>query len=123
MTFPLKRKSVLPLLGGATLLATSISLVACGGGDQAGGKFDGEVKVGILHSRSGTMAISENTVAEAELMAIDEINAKGGITIDGKKLKIVPVEEDGASDWPTFAEKAKKLIDQDQVAVVFGGWT
>ena len=123
MTFPLKRKSVLPLVGGATLLATSLSLVACGGGDQAGGKFDGEVKVGILHSRSGTMAISENTVAEAELMAIDEINAKGGITVDGKKLKIVPVEEDGASDWPTFAEKAKKLIDQDQVAVVFGGWT
>jgi len=123
MTFPLKRKSVLPLVGGATLLATSLSLVACGGGDQAGGKFDGEVKVGILHSRSGTMAISENTVAEAELMAIDEINAKGGITIDGKKLKIVPVEEDGASDWPTFAEKAKKLIDQDQVSVVFGGWT
>jgi urea transport system substrate-binding protein len=123
MTFPLTRKSVLPLVGGATLLATSLSLVACGGGDQAGGKFDGEVKVGILHSRSGTMAISENTVAEAELMAIDEINAKGGITVDGKKLKIVPVEEDGASDWPTFAEKAKKLIDQDQVAVVFGGWT
>ena len=123
MTFPLKRKSVLPLLGGVTLVATSFSLVACGGGEQAGGKFDGEVKVGILHSRSGTMAISENTVAEAELMAIDELNAKGGITIDGKKLKIVPVEEDGASDWPTFAEKAKKLIDQDQVSVVFGGWT
>ncbi|MEY3963959.1 MAG: urea transporter substrate-binding protein [Cyanobacteriota bacterium] len=117
------RKTSLRLLGGATLLATSLSLVACGGGDKAGGDFDGEVKVGILHSRSGTMAISENTVAEAELMAIDEINAKGGITIDGKKLKIVPVEEDGASDWPTFAEKATKLIDQDQVAVVFGGWT
>jgi urea transport system substrate-binding protein len=62
-------------------------------------------------------------VAEAELMAIEEINAKGGITVDGKKLKIVPVEEDGASDWPTFAEKATKLIDQDKVAVVFGGWT
>ena len=123
MTFPLQRKTLLPLVSGVTLVATSISLVACGGGDQAGAKFDGEVKVGILHSRSGTMAISENTVAEAELMAIDEINAKGGITIDGKKLKIVPVEEDGASDWPTFAEKAKKLIDQDQVAVVFGGWT
>ena len=124
MTSPAMRKASLRLLGGATLLATSLSLVACGGGgDQAGGNFDGEVKVGILHSRSGTMAISENTVAEAELMAIDEINAKGGITIDGKKLKIVPVEEDGASDWPTFAEKATKLIDQDQVAVVFGGWT
>jgi len=117
------RKTSLRLLGGATALATSLTLVACGGGEKAGGDFDGEVKVGILHSRSGTMAISENTVAEAELMAIDEINAKGGITIDGKKLKIVPVEEDGASDWPTFAEKATKLIDQDQVAVVFGGWT
>jgi urea transport system substrate-binding protein len=119
----LMRKSVLRALAGVTLAATSVSLVSCGGGEQASGDFDGEVKVGILHSRSGTMAISENTVAEAELMAIDEINAKGGITIDGKKLKIVPVEEDGASDWPTFAEKAKKLIDQDQVAVVFGGWT
>jgi len=119
----LMRKSVLRSVAGAMALATSLSLVACGGGEKADGDFDGEVKVGILHSRSGTMAISENTVAEAELMAIDEINAKGGITIDGKKLKIVPVEEDGASDWPTFAEKAKKLIDQDQVAVVFGGWT
>jgi urea transport system substrate-binding protein len=117
------RKTSLRLVGGATALATALSLVACGGGDKASGDFDGEVKVGILHSRSGTMAISENTVAEAELMAIDEINAKGGVNIGGKKLKIVPVEEDGASDWPTFAEKAKKLIDQDQVSVVFGGWT
>ena len=119
----LMRKSVLRSVAGATALAASLSLVACGGADKASGNFDGEVKVGILHSRSGTMAISENTVAEAELMAIEEINAKGGIKIGGKNLKIVPVEEDGASDWPTFAEKAKKLIDQDQVAVVFGGWT
>jgi urea transport system substrate-binding protein len=128
------RKPSLRLIGGATALATSLSLVACGGGggggptatggaDATGGNFDGEVKVGILHSRSGTMAISENTVAEAELMAIDEINKAGGVAIDGKKLKIVPIEEDGASDWPTFAEKSKKLIDQDKVAVVFGGWT
>jgi urea transport system substrate-binding protein len=118
-------KTTLRILGGATALATTVSLVACqkGGDPSASGNFDGEVKVGILHSRSGTMAISENTVAEAELMAIDEINAAGGIKVDGKKLKIVPVQEDGASDWPTFAEKAKKLIDQDQVAVVFGGWT
>ncbi|MFM9100002.1 MAG: transporter substrate-binding protein, partial [Cyanobium sp.] len=117
------RKSSMRVIGGVTLLATSLSLVACGGGEKAEGQFDGEVKVGILHSRSGTMAISENTVAEAELMAIDEINNAGGVTIDGKKLKIVPIEEDGASDWPTFAEKSKKLIDQDKVAVVFGGWT
>ena len=120
-------QSLFRALSGAAALATSLSLVACGGGGGetggAGGGFDGEVKVGILHSRSGTMAISENTVAEAELMAIDEINKAGGVKVDGKKLKIVPVEEDGASDWPTFAEKSKKLIDQDKVAVVFGGWT
>lgn len=80
---------------------------------------DGEIKVGILHSLSGTMAISEVSVKEAEMMAIDEINAKGGVL--GKKL--VPVVEDGASDWPTFAEKARKLISEDGVATVFGGWT
>ncbi|MCT0216949.1 urea ABC transporter substrate-binding protein [Synechococcus sp. CS-1330] len=107
----------------AVAVAASLSLVACGGGEQASDDFAGDVKVGILHSRSGTMAISENTVAEAELLAIDEINAKGGVKIDGKKLRIVAIEEDGASDWPTFAEKATKLIDQDHVAVVFGGWT
>ena len=58
MMSPSMRKTSLRLLGGATALATSITLVACGGGEQAGGDFDGEVKVGILHSRSGTMAIS-----------------------------------------------------------------
>src|SRR5262249_3549928 len=68
---------------------------------------------------SGTMAISEVSVRDAELLAIDEINAKGGVL--GKKLS--PVVEDGASDWPTFAEKAKKLIVNDKVATVFGGWT
>jgi urea transport system substrate-binding protein len=79
----------------------------------------GAVKVGILHSLSGTMAISEVTVKNAELLAIDQINAKGGVL--GKKIE--PVVEDGASDWPTFAEKAQKLISVDQVATVFGGWT
>jgi urea transport system substrate-binding protein len=77
------------------------------------------VKVGILHSLSGTMAISEVTVKDAEQLAIDEINAAGGVL--GKKIQ--PVVEDGASDWPTFAEKAQKLISQDKVATVFGGWT
>ncbi|MFZ0408131.1 MAG: transporter substrate-binding protein, partial [Cyanobium sp.] len=99
-----KRIQSLRLIGGATALATTLSLVACGGGGgdkgASGEGFDGEVKVGILHSRSGTMAISENTVAEAELMAIDEINKAGGVKVEGKKLKIVPIEEDGASDWP-----------------------
>src|SRR6266545_3519225 len=77
------------------------------------------VKVGVLHSLSGTMSISETSVKDATLLAIDEINAKGGVM--GKK--IVTVIEDGASDWPTFAEKTKKLIQQDQVATIFGCWT
>lgn len=77
------------------------------------------IKVGILHSLSGTMAISEVSVKDAELLAIEEINAAGGVL--GKQIE--PVLEDGASDWPTFAEKAGKLLQQDKVAVVFGGWT
>lgn len=77
------------------------------------------IKVGILHSLSGTMAISETSVHDAELLAIKEINEKGGVL--GKQIK--PIIEDGASDWPTFAEKAKKLLQQDKVATIFGGWT
>jgi len=77
------------------------------------------VKVGILHSLSGTMAISEVSLLDAELMAIEEINEAGGVL--GKQIE--PVIEDGASDWPTFAEKARKLLQQDDVATIFGGWT
>lgn len=77
------------------------------------------IKVGILRSLSGTMAISETSVRDADLLAIEEINAAGGVL--GKKIEII--QEDGASDWPTFAEKARKLIQNDQVAVVFGCWT
>ncbi len=77
------------------------------------------IKVGVLHSLSGTMAISETVLKDVALMAIDEINAKGGVL--GKKLE--PVVVDPASNWPLFAEKAKQLIDQDKVAVVFGCWT
>ncbi|WP_163581547.1 urea ABC transporter substrate-binding protein [Gracilibacillus saliphilus] len=81
---------------------------------------DGDtIKVGILHSLSGTMAISETSVQQAELLAIKEINENGGVL--GKQLE--PVIEDGASDWPTFAEKANKLLQQDEVATIFGGWT
>jgi len=69
------------------------------------------IKVGILHSLSGTMAISEVSLKDAELMAIEEINQAGGLL--GKKIE--PVIEDGASDWPTFAEKAKKLLQNDKV--------
>lgn len=117
----------------AVLLSAAMLAGACGSksddndaasdttasGGTAASDSGGEIKVGILHSLSGTMAISEVTVKNSELMAIDEINASGGVM--GKK--IVPVVEDGASDWPTFAEKAQKLISVDKVATTFGGWT
>lgn len=77
------------------------------------------IEVGILHSLSGTMAISEKSVVDAEQLAIAEINAKGGVL--GKQIKVIV--EDGASNWDKFAEKARKLIDQDKVATVFGCWT
>ncbi|RCJ37934.1 urea ABC transporter substrate-binding protein [Nostoc minutum NIES-26] len=77
------------------------------------------IKVGILHSLSGTMSISEKSVVDAEKLAIKEINAAGGVL--GKQIQ--PIVEDGASNWDTFREKATKLIDQDKVAVVFGCWT
>src|SRR5467141_4661318 len=77
------------------------------------------IKVGILHSLSGTMAISETTLKDVMLMLIDEQNKKGGLL--GKKLE--PVVVDPASNWPLFAEKARQLISQDKVAVVFGCWT
>src|ERR687897_466264 len=77
------------------------------------------VKVGILHSLSGTMAISETVLKDTVLMAIDEINAKGGVM----GAKIEPVVVDPASNWPLFAEKARQLLTQDKVATVFGCWT
>ncbi|MDX5445801.1 MAG: urea ABC transporter substrate-binding protein [Zoogloeaceae bacterium] len=77
------------------------------------------IKVGILHSLSGTMAISETALKNVALMTIEEINAKGGVL--GKKLE--PVVVDPASNWPLFAERARQLISQDKVSVVFGCWT
>ena len=77
------------------------------------------VKVGVLHSLSGTMAISETVLKDVALMTFDEINAKGGVM--GSKIEAVVV--DPASNWPLFAEKARQLITQDKVAVVFGCWT
>jgi urea transport system substrate-binding protein len=77
------------------------------------------VKIGILHSLSGTMAISETTLKDVMLMLIDQQNAKGGVL--GKKLEAVVV--DPASNWPLFAEKAKELIEKDKVVAVFGCWT
>lgn len=80
---------------------------------------DTEVTVGQLHSATGTMAISETGSIQAEQLAIDQINAMGGVL--GRKIKVI--KEDGASDWPTFAEKARKLLVSDHVAAVFGCWT
>ena len=102
----------------------AVGVAGCGSEESTpsastSGSGGNTIPVGILHSLSGTMAISEVSVRDAELLAIEEINAKGGVL--GKKLK--PIVEDGASDWPTFAEKAQKLISTDKVAATFGGWT
>ena len=119
---------MVPTLGGCGGGASTSTTTPAGGattpastsGDKVMPDVSGAtVKVGLLHSLSGTMAISETSVKDAEMMAIDEINAKGGVM--GKK--IVPIAEDGASDWPTFKTKAEKLLTQDKVATVFGCWT
>lgn len=98
--------------------ALLLSVAACGlavGGAHA----EDTIKVGVLHSLSGTMAISESTLKDTVLMMIDEQNKKGGLL--GKKLE--PVVVDPASNWPLFAEKAAELLEKDKVAVVFGCWT
>ncbi len=97
--------------------ALSTTLVAMG---ISFGAFAADtIKVGVMHSLSGTMAISETPLKDVALMAIDEINAKGGVL--GKQLE--PVVVDPASNWPLFAEKARQLLSQDKVSVVFGCWT
>ncbi|WP_328404583.1 urea ABC transporter substrate-binding protein [Streptomyces sp. NBC_00390] len=117
------------LLVGASAIGASAALSACGArtgsgtsSDGAGVEADtsgGAVRIGLLNSLSGTMAISEVTVHNSLLLAVKEINASGGVL--GKKLKAV--SQDGASDWPTFAEKAESLIKEDKVAATFGCWT
>src|SRR5467141_1912903 len=77
------------------------------------------IKVGILHSLSGTMAISETSLKDVALMTIEEINAKGGVL--GRKIQ--PLVVDPASNWPLFAEQPRQLLTQDKVATVFGCWT
>src|SRR5882672_9964123 len=102
----MKRKSI-TLIGavlGASLVATAAAET---------------VKVGVLHSLSGTMAISETSLKDVLLFTFDEINAKGGVM--GKQIE--PVIVDPASNWPLFAEKARQLLAQDKVSVVFGCWT
>lgn len=98
--------------------ATAATALAIGLGSSLAGAAD-TIKVGILHSLSGTMAISETTLKDTMLMLIDEQNKKGGLL--GKKLE--PVVVDPASNWPLFAEKARELLVKDQVAAVFGCWT
>ena len=98
--------------------AVTIALAAAGFITQPAIAAD-TIKVGILHSLSGTMAISETALKETALMTIAEINAKGGVM--GKQLEAVVV--DPASNWPLFAEKARQLLTQDKVAVTFGCWT
>ncbi|MBX6367247.1 MAG: urea ABC transporter substrate-binding protein [Rhodospirillales bacterium] len=96
-------------------VAAGFSLAPLPAAAQSGGT----IKVGILHSLSGTMAISETTLKDVMLMLIEEQNKKGGVL--GKKLE--PVVVDPASNWPLFAEKARELIQKDKVAAVFGCWT
>jgi urea transport system substrate-binding protein len=100
-------------------LVLSAALATAGASGVAPAFAADTIKVGVLHSLSGTMAISETVLKDVTLMTIDEINAKGGVL--GKKLEAVVV--DPASNWPLFAEKARQLITQDKVAVVFGCWT
>ncbi len=103
----LRKLAIAAVLTASSLLSTTLAWA----GDT--------IKVGVLHSLSGTMAISETTLKDTMLMLIDEQNKKGGLL--GKKL--VPVVVDPASNWPLFAEKARELISKDHVAVVFGCWT
>ncbi len=109
MSLPL---AMLPILAQAAPATAAINTTKLAVNDK-------EVVVGQLHSATGTMAISETGAIQAERLAIEQINAQGGIL--GRKIRII--QEDGASDWPTFAEKSKKLLEKDRVAAVFGCWT
>jgi len=106
-------------LGAVALLVTAAKVHAEPATTTGQAVTDTEVTVGQLHSATGTMAISETGSIQAERLAIEQINASGGVL--GRKIKII--QEDGASDWPTFAEKSKKLLINDKVAAVFGCWT
>jgi urea transport system substrate-binding protein len=130
MSTPSERLRTLVATG---TIATTVALVLTGCGARAGDDASGgksaapscvdtsgnTIKLGFLNSLTGGMAISEKTVSNVLHMAADEINAGGGIL--GKQIKYV--QEDGATDWPTFAEKTEKLLTQDCVAAIFGGWT
>src|SRR5271169_870308 len=99
------------------LSAAAALLVLTGLGAKA--KAEDTIKIGILHSLSGTMAISETILKDLMLMEVADVNAKGGLL--GKKIE--PIVVDPASNWPLFAEKARELLTKDKVAAVFGCWT
>ena len=102
-----------------TLKKTAVGLAAAAMLSGSVHAAEDTIKVGVLHSLSGTMAISETTLKDTVLMLVDEQNKKGGLM--GKKLEAVVV--DPASNWPLFAEKARELIEKEKVSVVFGCWT
>ena len=107
----------------ACLVLLAVALTGCGGSGDAPETAEGPtgdpIKVGVLHSLSGTMAISETTLKDTVLMMVDEQNARGGLL--GRPVEAVVV--DPASDWPLFAERARELLESEQVDVVFGCWT
>ena len=107
----------------ACLVMLAVALTGCGGSGDAPESAEGPtgdpIKVGVLHSLSGTMAISETTLKDTVLMMVDEQNARGGLL--GRPVEAVVV--DPASDWPLFAERARELLESEQVDVVFGCWT
>jgi urea transport system substrate-binding protein len=101
------------------LLAAAASVALCYPAQISRGESQEPIKVGVLHSLSGTMAISETSLKDVALMTFEEINKSGGVM--GRKIE--PVVVDPASNWPLFAEKARQLLTQDKVAAVFGCWT
>ena len=106
-------------LGAAAATIAALGVAKAATAPAAAQATGGTIKVGILHSLSGTMAISETTLKDVMLMLIEQQNAKGGLL--GKKLEAVVV--DPASNWPLFAEKARALLSVDKCAAVFGCWT
>jgi ABC-type branched-subunit amino acid transport system substrate-binding protein len=100
-------------------LSAAAAVLAIFGSGVNAAKADDTIKIGVLHSLSGTMAISETILKDLILMEVAEVNAKGGLL--GKKIE--PVVVDPASNWPLFAEKARELLTKDKVAAVFGCWT
>src|SRR6187455_406869 len=100
-----------PLIGAALVVATFTTRAA------------ETVKVGVLHSLLGTMAISETSLKDVLLFTFNEVNKSGGVKVGGKSYMLEPVVVDPASNWPLFAEKAEQLLTKDKVNVVFGCWT